>query len=132
MDSTISATSREWVAAFYVILGISIFLIVGLRPLAILVAVLIVVLTMMAGRACSTGKFSYLRGLRVVASINPTGETFFGQFFVLPALAIASVYSWLLGLSWLLGAREWPQSRWIAFLNAYQAAFLRPRRIDRR
>jgi hypothetical protein len=129
VDSTISVTSREWVAAFYVILGILIILIVGIRPLALLLALLVVVLTLLASRACSIGKFSYWRGLRVVASINPTGETYFGQFFVLPALGVASVFSWSLGLVWLLGAREWPQRRWFAFLKAYQSVFLRrPRR----
>jgi hypothetical protein len=125
VDSSISVTSREWVAAFYAMLAIAIVLALGFHPLTLLVALLIVVLTMLANRACSVSRLSYWRGLRLVASVNPTGETFFGQFIVLPALAIATLYSWGLGLAWLLGARQWPQGRWIAFLRSYQAVVLR-------
>jgi hypothetical protein len=123
----VSVTSREWVAVFYLVLGIAVVAIVGVRPLTALVILVIVLLTMLASRACSVAKYSYWTGLRLVASINPTGETLIGQVFVLPALAIASLYSWILGLAWLLGGRTWPQKRWIAFLRGYQAAALRVR-----
>jgi hypothetical protein len=127
VDSTISATSREWVAAFYLILGIVVVSTLGVHPLTALVILLIVLLTMLANRACSVPRFSYWKGLRLVASINPTGETFLGQVFVLPALTIAGIYSWILGVAWLLGGRTWPQKRWIALLRGYQAVVLRVR-----
>jgi hypothetical protein len=131
-SSTVSVTSREWVAAFYAILGIALVAIFGFHAITILIALVFVVLTMLAYRACSSGQFTYWKGLRLVASINPTGETLLGQFFVLPALAIASLLSWALGILWLLGAREWPRSRWIAFLRGYEAVLLRkPRQSGR-
>jgi hypothetical protein len=80
----------------------------------------IAALTLLAGKTCATQQFSYWRGLRVVASVNPTGETLLGQFLVLPALALASVYSWILGLSGAIGARTWARKRWFDFLKAYQ------------
>jgi hypothetical protein len=77
-------------------------------------------LTALANRACKHPKLSYFNGLRVVASINPTGEAFFGMVFVWPALIIATALSWFLGLTWLLGGREWPLNRWLEFLRRYQ------------
>ena len=120
VGSHISATSREWVVAFWLIIGIGVVAIFGLTALAALTIGVLVVLTLVASRACAHPKLTYFNGLRVVASISPTGDTFFGQFFVLPALAGATVFSWMLGLTWLLGAREWPQKRWLGFLRRYQ------------
>jgi hypothetical protein len=125
--STLSVTSREWVAAFYVILAIAIVWILGVQLVAALVILSIVVLTLLASRACSVGEYSYWTGMRVIASINPTGETFLGQVFVLPALLIASIYSWVLGVAWLFGARTWPQKRWVSFLRRCRALALRVR-----
>ena len=120
MGSHITATSREWVIAFWLIVGIGVVAIFGLTPPAALTIAVLVVLTLVASRACAHPKLTYFNGLRVVASINPTGETFFGQLFVLPALAGATIYSWLLGFTWLLGAREWPIKHWLGFLRRYQ------------
>jgi hypothetical protein len=93
VNSMISVTPREWVAAFYLILGIVVVAIFGVQPLTALVILLIVLLTMLANRACSIPQYTYWQGLRLVATINLTGETLIGQVFVLPALAIASTYS---------------------------------------
>ena len=120
MDSHLGVTSREWVVAFWIILGIAVVGILGLTARALTSILVLIMLTMLAARACSHPKLTYFNGLRVVASINPSGETFVGQLFVLPALAIATLFSWLLGLTWLLGAREWPRKRWLAFLRGYQ------------
>jgi hypothetical protein len=127
VGSTLAVTSREWVVAFYVILAIAILAILGVQVMTGLVILSIVVLTLLASRACAVGDYSYWTGLRVVASINPTGETFLGQVFVLPALAIASVFSWVLGIAWLLGARAWPQRRWVSFLRGFRAVAIRVR-----
>jgi hypothetical protein len=108
------------VVAFWIILGIAVVAIVGLTARAVLAILVGIVLTMLAARACSHPKLTYFNGLRVVASINPTGETLVGQAFVLPCLAVATVFSWFLGLTWLLGARDWPRKRWLAFLRTYQ------------
>jgi hypothetical protein len=120
VGSYVSATSREWVAAFWLIVGIAVVAILGLTAEAALTIGAMAALTLLANRACAHPELTYFNGLRVVASISPTGETFIGQFFVLPALAGATVFSWLLGLTWLLGAREWPQRRWLGFLRRYQ------------
>ena len=120
MDSSFGVTSWSWVVAFWILIGIAIVATLGLTAKAALVVLIVIVLTMLASRACSHPKLTYFNGLRVVASINPTGETFIGQIFVLPALAVASVFSWLLGLVWLLGGREWPRERWLGFLRRYQ------------
>jgi len=113
-------SSREWVVAFWIILAIVVVAILGLTARAVLAILVLIALTMLAARACSHPKLTYFNGLRVVASINPTGETLVGQVFVLPCLAVATVFSWFLGLTWLLGAREWPRNRWLAFLRRYQ------------
>jgi hypothetical protein len=126
----VGVTSREWVAAFYVIVAIAIVAIVGLRPLAAAVIVSMAAMTLAASRACSAPNYSYWRGMRLIASINPTGETLIGQIFVLPALAIASVYSWILGITWILGGREWPQKRWLNFLRRYRELVIRMRPRD--
>ena len=120
MDSP-SVTSREWVVAFYVILAIAIVAVFGFTPVAALIALALTLLTLLANRACSAPKLTYFVSLRLVASVNPTGETFVGQVFVLPALGFATLLSWLLGLTWLLGAREWPRDRWLRFLRRYRA-----------
>jgi hypothetical protein len=127
VGSTLSVTSREWVAAFYAILAIAVVGMLGIHLVTALVILLIVVLTLLASRACSVGEYSYWTGLRAVASINPTGETFLGQVFVLPALVLASIYSWVLGIAWLFGARAWPQKRWVSFLRGCRAVALRVR-----
>jgi hypothetical protein len=67
----------------------------------------------------------------LVASMNLTGETLVGQLFVLPALALATLYSWVLAVTWLLGAREWPQNRWLTFLRGYRDMVMRMRPPDR-
>jgi hypothetical protein len=126
----LGVTPREWVAAFYVIVAIAIVAILGLRPIAALVIVSMAALTLVASRACSAPKYSYWQGLGLIASINPTGETLIGQVFVLPALAIASVYSWILGITWVLGGREWPQRRWVNFLRRYRELVIRMRPKD--
>jgi hypothetical protein len=108
------------VVAFWILIGIAIAAILGLTAKAALAILIVIVLTLLASRACSHPKLTYFDGLRVVSSINPTGETHIGQIFVLPALAVATVFSWLLGLIWLLGGREWPRQRWLAFLRRYQ------------
>jgi hypothetical protein len=82
---------------------------------AALIGLSIVLMAMIASTACSAGEVSYWKGMQLVASLNPTGETFFGQIFVLPALAVATLYSWFLALTWILGGREWPRKRWFAF-----------------
>ena len=84
-------SSREWVVAFWIILGIVVVAILGLTARAVLAILVLIALTMLAARACSHPKLTYFNGLRVVASINPSGETFVGQLFVLPALAILLV-----------------------------------------
>jgi hypothetical protein len=133
-DSTsgpmLGVTPREWVAAFYVIVAIAIVAILGLRPVAALVLVSMAAMTLIASRACSGPDFNYWNGLRLVASINPTGETLIGQIFVLPALAIASLYSWILGITWVLGGREWPRRRWLNFLRRYRELVIRMRPKD--
>jgi len=123
----VGVTPREWVAAFYVVVAIAIVAILGLRPLAALVIVSMAALTLVASRACSTPDYSYWKGLSLIASINPTGETLIGQIFVLPALAIATLYSWILGIMWVLGAREWPQRRWLNLLRRYRELVIRMR-----
>jgi hypothetical protein len=123
----LGVTSREWVAAFYLIVGVALIAALGLQPVTALVILSITVITWVASRACRTEKYSYWTGMMLVASINPTGETLIGQIFVLPALALATVYSWLLGLTWILGGREWPRNRWFAFLRRYQRAVIRVR-----
>jgi hypothetical protein len=119
------------VAAFYLIAVIAIVAIFGFRPLAALLIVLVLAFTLAANRACSTTDYSYWMSLRLIASINPTGETLIGQIFVLPALLIASLFSWILGIAWILGAREWPRKRWFAFLRGYGEVFIRSRPKDR-
>lgn len=126
----LGVTPREWVGAFYLILAIAIVAIVGLHPLAAAIIVSMAALTLVASRACSAPNYSYWKGLSLVASINPTGETLVGQIFVLPALAIASVYSWILGITWMLGGREWPQRRWLNFLRRYRGLVIRMRPKD--
>ena len=123
----LGVTSREWVAAFYLIVGIAAVAGLGFRPLTVLVILPIAALTWVASRACSNDSYSYWTGMRLVASINLTGESLIGQIFVLPALALATVFSWLLGLTWILGAREWPRKRWFAFLRSYRGAVIRVR-----
>jgi hypothetical protein len=123
----LGVTPREWVAAFYLIVGIAVVAALGFRPIAALIILAFAVMTWVASQACSTDKYSYWTGVRLVASINPTGETLLGQIFVLPALALATVFSWLLGITWILGGREWPRKRWFAFLRRYQAAAIRVR-----
>jgi hypothetical protein len=126
----LGVTPREWVAAFYVIVAIVIVAILGFHPLAALVIVSMATMTLVASRACSAPDYSYWKGMRLVASINPTGETLVGQIFVLPALAIASLYSWILGITWVLGGREWPQRRWLNFLRRYRELVIRMRPKD--
>jgi hypothetical protein len=126
----VGVTPREWVAAYYLMVAIAIVAIVGLRPLAAAFIVSIAALTMAASRACSAPDYSYWKGMRLIASINLTGETFIGQIFVLPALAIASVYSWILGITWILGGREWPQRRWLDFQRRYRELVIRTRPKD--
>jgi hypothetical protein len=116
----IGVTPRDWVAAFYVVVGIVVVATLGLRPLTALVNLSVVLMTVIANRACSSADREYWRGLKLIASINPSGETFVGQLFVLPALAVATVYSWFLGITWVFGAREWPRKRWFAFLRGYR------------
>jgi hypothetical protein len=126
----LGVTPREWVAAFYLIVAIAIVATLGLRPLAALVLVSMAAMTLVARRACSLPDYNYWKGLKLIASINPTGESLLGQILVLPALAIASSYSWILGIAWLLGGREWPQRRWLAFLRRYQVVVVRTRLKD--
>jgi hypothetical protein len=126
----IGVTSREWVAAFYVILVIAIVAALGLRTVTVIVIASIGLLTYVASKACITGNYSYWRSLMLVASINLTGETLIGQIFVLPALAVASIFSWLLAITWILGARAWPRKRWLAFLTRYREIVLRVRLKD--
>jgi hypothetical protein len=126
----IGVSPREWVGAFYFVVGVVILAIFGLRPLTALLILSIVLMTMIAGRACSLAEFSYWEGLRVIASINLTGETFIMQIFVLPALALATLYSWVLGITWVFGAREWPRKRWFAFLRGYRDVVLRAKPKD--
>ncbi len=120
MGSDLGVTSREWVLAFWAIVAIVVVAILGISGRAGLVIVIGIVLSLLASRACAHPKLTYFNGLRVVASINPTGETLLGQVFVLPALAVATLFSWFLGLTWLLGGREWPRKRWLGFLRRYQ------------
>jgi len=127
LPSMIGVTPREWVAAFYFVVGIAIVATIGLRPLAALMILSFLLMTLLANRACSFGEYGYWRGLRLAASINPTGESFVGQLFVLPALAIATLYSWVLGIAWVFGAREWPQKRRIGFLTGYRKLVVRIR-----
>ena len=126
----LGVTPREWVVAYYVVVAIAVVAILGLRPLAALVIVSIAGMTLVASRACSAPDYSYWKGLRLIASINPTGETLIGQIFVLPALAIASLYSWILGIMWVLGAIEWPQRRWLNLLRRYRELVIRIRPKD--
>ena len=56
----------------------------------------------------------------MVASINPTGKFIVRQLVVWPASTAATVLSWLRGLAWLLGGREWPRIQWPGFLRRCQ------------
>jgi hypothetical protein len=123
----IGVTPREWVGALYFVVGVAVIAIFGFRPLTVLISLAIVLMAMIASRACASGEYSYWKGLQVVASLNLTGETYIGQLFVLPALAIATVYSWMLGITWVFGAREWPRKRWFAFLRGYREIVVRMR-----
>jgi hypothetical protein len=123
----IGVTPREWVGAFYFVVAVAVVAIFGLRPLTALIGLSIVLLAMIATRACSSDEYSYWKGMQVVASFNLTGETHFGQFFVLPALLVATLYSWMLGVTWVFGGREWPRRRWFAFLRGYREIVVRMR-----
>jgi hypothetical protein len=112
---------REVVIAFWILIAIVILAILGFTARAALVVSVVVVLTMLASRACAHPKLTYFGGLQVVASINPTGEFIVSQIFVWPALVVATAFSWFLGLIWLLGGREWPRARWLGFLRRYQS-----------
>jgi len=112
---------REVVIAYWILIGIVIFAIFGPTARAALTVLVIVLLTMLASRACAHPKLSYFGGLQVVASINPTGEFVLSQIVVWPSLIVATVFSWLLGLVWLIGGREWPRNRWLGFLRRYQS-----------
>lgn len=111
---------RELVVVFWILIGIAIFALLGLTARAGLVVLVVAGLTMLASRACAHPKLSYFAGLQVVASINPTGEFVMGQIFFWPALVVATVFSWFLGLMWLFGGREWPRQQWLGFLRRYQ------------
>lgn len=112
---------RELVVAFWILIGIAILAILGLTEKAALTVLVVVVLTMLASRACTHPKLTYFGGLQVIAAINPTGEFLVSQIFVWPALIVATAFSWFLGLTWLLGGREWPRARWLGFLGRYQS-----------
>lgn len=111
---------REVVLAFWILVVIVILAIFGLTPRAGLAVAFFVLLTMLASRACAHPKLTYFAGLQVVAAINPTGEFILSQIVVWPSLIVATAFSWFLGLVWLLGGREWPRARWLAFLRRYQ------------
>jgi hypothetical protein len=117
--------SQEWVAAFYIVVGVALIATLGIHPVTALVILSIIGLTLIASRTCIASNYTYWKSLSLVASINPSGETFIGQVFVLPALAVASVYSWALGIVGILGAKTWSQRRWVAFLRAYRKLVLR-------
>jgi hypothetical protein len=123
----IGVTPREWVGAFYVVVGIALVATLGIHPVTALVFSLILLFTLFASRACSHADYSYWKGLQLVASINPTGETLVGQIFVLPALAVATLFSWVLAITWVLGGREWPRKRWFGFLRRYGELVIRKR-----
>lgn len=112
---------REVVIVFWILIGVATLAILGLTAKAALTVLVIVFLTMLVSRACAHPKLTYFRGLQVVASINPTGDFIVSQIFVWPALIVATAFSWFLGLTWLLGGREWPLNRWLAFLRRYQS-----------
>ncbi len=99
--------------AFWILIAIAILAILGLTAKAALALSIIVILTMLASRGCAHPKLTYFSGLQVVASINPTGEFILSHIVVWPALIAATVFSWFLGLIWLLGGREWPRARWL-------------------
>jgi hypothetical protein len=120
-------TAREWVASFYLVVGIAIVAVLGFRLVTSLALLAIVLMTMVASRACSFPDYGYWKGMQLVASINPTGETLIGQVFVFPGLAVASVYSWFLGVTWIFGGREWPRNRRMSFLHGYQEIVTRLR-----
>ncbi len=111
---------REVVIAYWILIGIVIIAIFGFTTKAAVIVLVVVLLTMLASRACAHPKLSYFGGLQVVASINPTGEFILSQLVVWPSLIVATLFSWFLGLIWLLGGREWPRDRWLAFLRRYQ------------
>lgn len=123
----IGVTPREWVGAFYVVVVIVVVASHGLNPLTPVVLLSMAILTYAASRACVLSNYTYWKALMLVASINLIGETLIGQIFVLPALAVATLYSWVLAITWLLGARAWPQKPWLAFLRSYREMVMRLR-----
>jgi hypothetical protein len=67
----------------------------GLTATAALTLLVVVVMTLLASRACAHPKLTYFGGLTMVASINPTGEFVLSQIVVWPALIVATVFSFL-------------------------------------
>jgi hypothetical protein len=112
--------SQDWVVVFYIVLGVALIAALGIHPVTALVILSIICLTLIASRTCIASNYTYWQSLSLVAAINPTGETTIGQVFALPAVAVASVYSWALGIVGILGAQTWSQRRWVAFLRAYR------------
>ena len=112
---------RDVVVAYWIVVGVAILAILGFTVKALVAAAAVLVLTLLASRACEHPKLTYFGGLEVVASINPTGEFIVSQVIVWPALIVATLFSWFLGLAWLVGGREWPRNRWLGFLRRCQA-----------
>jgi len=66
----IGVTPREWVGAFYFVVGVAVVAIFGFRLFTALISLSIILMVMIANKACASDEFSYWKGMQVVASLN--------------------------------------------------------------
>ena len=123
----IGVRPAEWVIAFYIVVCTAMVMWLGFHPLTAGVLLAMAGLTYIATLTCSGPELSYWRGLRVVASVNFTGETVLGSFIVIPMLVMGTVFSWALGLVGIAGARAWARRRWLGFVAGCYAVAARVR-----
>lgn len=119
---------KEWAGAFLVVVAFALAAAFG-WSLRSLVAVLLAaaVFSLANWRLARTG-VSLWQGLCLAAAWNPTGESWIGQFIVLPRLAFTSLYALVVVVVGLPLPLAWTRLAWLSRLRLEPALRHRERR----
>lgn len=119
---------QEWAGAFLAVVAFALAAAFG-WSLRSLIAVLIAaaVFALANWRLARTG-VSLWRGLCLTAAWNPTGESWIGQFIVLPRLAFTSLYALVVVVVGLAFPLTWTRLAWLSRLRMEPALRRRERR----
>ena len=119
---------QEWAGAFLAVVAFGLAAAFGWSLRSIVAVLLAAAVFCLANWRLARTGVSLWRGLCLAAAWNPTGESWIGQFIVMPRLAFTSLYALMVVVVGLAFTLAWTRLAWLSRLRMEPALRRRERR----